>query len=551
MGLKEMGVEAFRRQVLFGCFFVVVSILGLGQTMVCARDMSNLNSSNVLRYALHTSKIGSLDPHFAKGSQDRTYADMVFSSLVRYTPGDARNLEPDLATKIPQFIIRNGKQIWTIHLRPGVMFHESPYLPAHELTAQDVVFSLEKAGNRETSLFSGGYQGMDFEIEDPHTLRIILETPISPLFFLPRIANWKGGFILSKQAVEAKGYKKFLSHPVGTGPFQFQQYIPGDKLVLKSNDRYFRGKPRLEGIEIYFMPDNRAREAAYTAGQLDVIYGIGTPGWLAKMESQPNTRVDVFGPGYTGLFHFNTSVKPLDDIRVRQAFACVMDRAAFMAATSARLVTPVLSPMSSVFLPGGLDNTKVETLDLKFEINLDEARKLLTEAGVGDGFDLNLVVSEKRLYQKTYGVLKDQLKPLGIQVNITTVSHSQYHKMIRQNLNPIVLYFTFRPNADAYMRGFFHSDSIVKVGKNPNTNFSHYRGIDRLLDHALTTTDPRRQVMLWEQAQIKLLSDVMVFPLFDANQCSVRRTHVDYGHPLQSSLADYPLFNEKTRLIIP
>ena len=551
MGLKEMGVEAFRRQVLFGCFFVVVSILGLGQTMVCARDMSNLNSSNVLRYALHTSKIGSLDPHFAKGSQDRTYADMVFSSLVRYTPGDARNLEPDLATKIPQFIIRNGKQIWTIHLRPGVMFHESPYLPAHELTAQDVVFSLEKAGNRETSLFSGGYQGMDFEIEDPHTLRIILETPISPLFFLPRIANWKGGFILSKQAAKVKGYKKFLSHPVGTGPFQFQQYIPGDKLVLKSNDRYFRGKPRLEGIEIYFMPDNRAREAAYTAGQLDVIYGIGTPGWLAKMESQPNTRVDVFGPGYTGLFHFNTSLKPLDDIRVRQAFACVMDRAAFMAATSARLVTPVLSPMSSVFLPGGLDNTKVETLDLKFEINLDEARKLLTEAGVGDGFDLNLVVSEKRLYQKTYGVLKDQLKPLGIQVNITTVSHSQYHKMIRQNLNPIVLYFTFRPNADAYMRGFFHSDSIVKVGKNPNTNFSHYRGIDRLLDHALTTTDPRRQVMLWEQAQIKLLSDVMVFPLFDANQCSVRRTHVDYGHPLQSSLADYPLFNEKTRLIIP
>ncbi|WDP84852.1 MAG: hypothetical protein HUN05_06550 [Desulfobacter sp.] len=124
-----------------------------------------------------------------------------------------------------------------------------------------------------------------------------------------------------------------------------------------------------------------------------------------------------------------------------------------------------------------------------------------------------------------------------------------YHEKIRENLNPIVLYFTFRPNADNYLRGFFHSDSIVKTGKTPHTNFSHYSGMDSLLDDAKSDIDPRRQVLLWEQAQIKLLSQALVFPLFNIRQCTVRRDYVNYGHVLHFSLSDYPQFNETTCLI--
>lgn len=538
----------------------MVSVFSVNLTTALAQELSTqkisfsgsqvlANTPQILRYALHTSKLGSFDPDFAKGSQDRTYSDMVFNSLLRYAPGNSRQIEPDLATEIPRFVIRQNKQIWTIYLRKGVFFHESPYSPAHELTAEDVIFSLKKAGTLESSSYAGGYKGMAFELEDTHTLKIIFEKPISPLFFLPRIANWKGGFILSKQVIERHGYEKFLAHPVGTGPFKFVHYRTKEKLVLEANDRYFRGRPILDGVEVYFMPDNKVREAAYKAGKLDAIYGVGTPGWVEEMEGEPNTRVDIFGPGSTGLFHFNTSIKPLDDIRVRQALSCAMDRDEFMAATSARLVSPVLSPMSSGFLPGGLDNPRVEALGLKFETNLIEARKILADAGLGEGFVLDIPVSEKRLYQKNYGVLKSQLARIGIQVNLKTMPHSQYHKMIRQNLSPIVLYFTFRPNADSYLRGFFHSNSIVKTGAIPNTNFSHYTRIDDLLDDALVTIDPKEQTLLWEHAQIRLLHDFMVFPLFVANHCVVSRDYVDYGHPLISSLAGYPQFNEKTRLV--
>jgi len=534
----------------YSIWMVVLGVMIFSLLPASAQSLID-KGDNILRYALHSSKMGSLDPDFAKGSQSHTYADMVFNALWRYMPGDSRYLEPDLAEDMPRFQIVNGHQVWTVHLKHNVFFHASPYYPAHELTAEDVVFSIEKAGNSKTSSFAGTFRAMRFKIVNSHTLKITLENSISPLFFLPTLANWQGGYILSKQAIEKGGYENFLKHPVGTGPFKFESYADGDKLVLRANDQYFRGRPGLDGVEVYFMPDNEQRKTAFRTGNMDVIYGVGSPGWLEKMEKEPNTIVDVFGPGFTGMFHFNASIKPLDDIRVRKALATAMDRNAFLAASSKRLVSPVYSPMSSAFLPGGLTNEKVEQLGLNPVFDPESARKMLASAGYPAGFDLNMVVSEKRLYRKTYKILKAQLARINVRVKLTVVPHSIYHKMIRENLNPIVLYFTFRPNADNYLRGFFHSDSIVKTGAIPHTNFSHFTGIDRILDDALATVDPKHQIMLWEQAQIKLLSDVVVFPLFDINQLSVRRDYVQYGHPIHSSLSDYPQFNENTRLVMP
>ena len=510
---------------------------------------TNLSSNtNVLRFGIHTSRIGNFDPDYAKGSEDYTFADMVFNSILRYVPGDSSLLEPDIAIKMPEFEIQNKKQIWTIQLRKGIFFHGGPHTPPYELTAKDVVYSLEKAADPLRSGKFGKYVGMTFKIVDSHALEIILEKPMSPLFFFPLLANRDGGFIVSKQAIEKGGYDNFKQHPVGTGPFMFSSYTAGDKLVLTANKNYFRGKPLLKGVEIHFIPDNKKRETAYKKGLVDVIYGVGDPGWIEKMETYPDTIVDVFGPGFTGLFHFNTSIKPMDDIRVRQAICLALNRDLFLAASSKQIVKQVYSPMSSEFLPGGIPNEKIIRLGLHTGQNLEKARELLAQAGYTQGFSMDLVTSEKRLYHKIYKILRRQLKKIGIAVNLRVMAHSQMHKQIRQNLNPIVLYFTFRPNADAYLRGFFHSDSIVRTGIKPHTNFSHYTKIDKLLDDALKTISPKKQINLWEQAQIRILHDAMVYPLFNINQCTVRRNTVDYGHPLISTLAGYPLFSEKTRI---
>ena len=543
--MEEKGLVVKSVQCVISWGFIFFCIISTAWASAWDNRQKN---DNILRYALHASRLGSLDPDYEKGSQDCAYADMVFNSLWRYVPGDANHIEPDLALDIPEYRIENGHQIWLVRLRPNVYFHDSPYCPGNELTARDVVFSLKKAGDPQRSSAAGYFGHMSFKIIDRHTLAIILKTPISPLFFLARLANWHGGYILSRQAIEQGGYENFCRHPVGTGPFMFSAYKKTEKLVLRANPRYFRGKPILDGVEIYFMPDQAERDQAFLSGKADIIYGSGTPGWLDNMEKEPDTVADILGPGCTGMFHFNMAVAPLNDIRVRRAIVTGLDRNAFMAATSKRLVNECLSPMSSSFLPGGLKNEQVKTLGVTPEYNPAAARELLRRAGYPDGFALDVVVSEKRLYKETYNVLKSQLEKIDIRLNITTVSHSRYHQMIRQDVNPIVLYFTFRPNADVYLRGFFHSDSIVVSGKRPQTNFSHYAGIDPILDDALVSIAPHRQITLWQQAQIKLLNDVAVYPLFDINQLYIRRNYVDYNHILKSSLFDYPQFTEHTRL---
>ena len=97
----------------------------------------------------------------------------------------------------------------------------------------------------------------EFKKIDRYTIQIILDEPVSPLFFLPRIANRKGGFIIGKKVIEENGYENFKSHPLGTGPFQFKQHTQGNKLELTAHEAYFRGKPKLKGVEVHFIPDNK------------------------------------------------------------------------------------------------------------------------------------------------------------------------------------------------------------------------------------------------------------------------------------------------------
>src|SRR5690606_20576337 len=117
-------------------------------------------------------------------------------------------------------------QEWTFTLRSGVMCHAFGDTPAYELTADDVVYSLEKAANPDRSAYAGEYAGMTFEAVDASTVKITLEQPLSPVLFYPKVANYSGGFIVCQQAVEALGDEAFKTQPVGTGPFMFDSYTP-------------------------------------------------------------------------------------------------------------------------------------------------------------------------------------------------------------------------------------------------------------------------------------------------------------------------------------
>jgi len=526
-------------------FLSIIIALTFFQTPLNAAEISN---DPVLKFGVHVSAMGTLDPHFAAGSQDRAFADMVFNGLLRYTPGNAPQIEPDLARAMPEFRLIGGKQIWTILLRKGVMFHAGPKTPAYELTADDVIFSFNKSKDKNFCAYAGDYAGMTIKKIQPDMVQIILEKPLSPTLFFPKIINYGGGFIVSEKAIKTMGYDAFKNHPIGTGPFAFHQYEKNGHLSLTAHHLYFRGCPLLKGVQIQFIPDIKDREKAFKKGDLDVFTGSAGKDWLGSMENDKTIIVDTHGMGEVGILYFNTRAKPLDDIRVRQAIAFCLSRQAFTETTNPQVSASVFSPVPAQFLLGGLSLKDVKALNLEYAQDLDKARRLLKEAGYADGFTLDLVASEKRVYQAYYTVLKKLLEKIHITCNIKTLTHSQMHKQIRQDPKPLVIYPACRPNADIYLTHFFHSDAIVVTGKKPDTNFSHYDKIDTLIEAARLEIDPQAQVNLWAQAQIRILNDMAAYPITFTKQIYIRKKYVDYGHSLFSTMALYPQFTEKTNI---
>ncbi len=538
-----------KRRPLFGCLVGICLGISFAVPQPSAREGPGPSEERpVLRYGAHVSRIGTLDPHRASASSDRAIADMLFNGLLRYRPGQAPAIEPDLALKMPDMQILNGRQVWTFKLKKGVMFHPGPGIAPYPLTADDVVFSFKKAADPAFSAYAGEYAGMTFEKVDRDTVRIVLEKPLSSILFLPKVADYAGGFIISKRAVEARGYACFKNRPVGTGPFMFQRHIPGKKVLLRANDAYFRGRPRLAGVEIRLIPRIEKREAALKAGRLDVMTGSGNPAWLKRMRKDPEVVVDLHGVGEVMTVHLNTSKKPLDDIRVRKAILYAIDREEFIQKASPLMVKKVFSPVPAQAMPGGIREAEAKKLGLDYPVDIARAKRLLAEAGLPRGFSLKAIASEKRIYRFVYDLLSKQLARIGVRCRVETVPHAQMHRRIRADEADIVIYDAWRPNADVYLTRFFHSDSIVVSGRTPDTNFSHYTRADALIEAARAEIDPQRQVRLWVHAQIQILSDAAAYPLFYGIQCQLRRPEVDYGHPIRASMALYPQFTERTRI---
>ena len=529
----------------------VVQTVEVEKEVVVTATPEAMEEPKIIRVGQNAADLQSLDPHFATTTEARALVDMIFNGLVRYAPGDGsfENMEPDLAEELPTAeIMDDGTQVWTVKLRQGVMCHGPGNLEPYELTSEDVVYSLEKSASAERSAYAGEYEGWTVEAVDDYTVQITLESPISPVLFYPKIANYSGGFIVCKQGVEALGDDKFKTNPVGTGPFMFEDYSPQEKIDLVANPDYFRGAPQIDGVEYRYIADIVSREAGLLAGELDVINGIPDIAWVEKMQGEEGVTTDVFGVGEVATVHFNTSVEPLDNPEVRKALAYAMDRDEFLALFGEPVAENVYSPVPAKFLAGGLTQEEAAELGLEYPMDREMASQMLADAGYADGFELEVVTSEMTGYRRLYENMQAQLAEVGVDLKVNVVDHSTMHSQIREDVNPIVVYIAWRPNADVYLTRFFHSDSIVVTGAKPDTNFSHIDILDDMIESARVETDPDTQIQMWKDAQAVILEDMYAYPLQFQQQVYARSDAVDYGHDLVSVLALYPGIDETTTL---
>jgi peptide/nickel transport system substrate-binding protein len=487
-----------------------------------------------LRVGAQASDITTLDPYRTSAQQDLAPISWIFGGLVRFAPGsaDPTKIESDLAQT---WDVSADKTVWTFHLRHGVLFQRG----FGEVTSADVVYSLKRAADPKTSSFAPDYaQFKNIEALDKYTVRITLSAPVPSL--LGKVANYHGGMIVSEKAETQLG-DKFGQTPVGFGPFAYADHKTQSELVLTAFPQYFRGAPKIAEIDYRFIPSDASRELAFDANELDLMIGKREQKWVDREKKADGVKVDVFAPGELRTLFLNQSIKPLDDIRVRQALAYAVNVPQLVQFIGKDITTPARSPVP----PGYVGEQDVGP---KYPFDPAKAKKLLAEAGYPNGLTIKSVVSSNNAILPTMQVIQAQLKQSGIDLSMSVVDHTTYQAQIRQDVSPIVFYGAARfPVADSYLTDFYLGSS--SIGKPTQVaNFSHCSVADAEIVKARNDPDPAEQAALWKSAQEKIQQAICGIPLFDLKQVYVRHGNLDYGYRLEGAMNLAPVITEKTVL---
>jgi peptide/nickel transport system substrate-binding protein len=497
----------------------------------CPSVLAQAKDRAVLSISSGATDIATLDPHRATSSDDKGVASEMFNGLVRFPPGsaDPKELQPDLAEKWQS---SPDKKTWTFYLRKGVQFHGG----YGEMKAADVVYSFMRAADKSRSSFAANFEVIDkVEARDDYTVRFSLKYPDAA--FLGRVSNYHAGNIVSQAAAEKLG-NKFGQSPIGTGPFAFGEHITQQYVKLVANDTYFRGAPKLAGITYRMIPSDSARELAFTSKEIDVMDGKREQRWVDNA-SKRGMKVDVFEPAEFRTLHINRTIKPLDNLKVRQAIAAAVNVDEIV-----RYVGKSVADKGCSIIPNGYLGEDCSAGGYTYDVA--RAKKLLVEAGFPNGIAVKSVVSNVSAQQPIMEIIQSQLAKAGIKLEMEVVDHATYQAKSRKDQSALVFYGAARfPNADIWLTEFYDSAASIGAPK-AISNFSHCDVGDETIRQARVEPDAQKQLALWKQAQQKIHDDVCSVPLFGLKQVWVHSDRVNYGYTLKGALNLQPPITELT-----
>jgi peptide/nickel transport system substrate-binding protein len=363
-------------------------------------------------------------PHFDLHQSETINALLPLSAcynrLVQADPFDVNKIIPDLAERWE--VSKDGK-VYTFHLRRDVKFHHGK-----PLAAEDVAASWERIFNPPKGVFSVRKRIFDAisgtETPDPHTVRFVLKRPNWSL-----LTNMAHGWnvIFPKDVLITKGDMK--RDVVGTGPFKFKQYVRGVSLEVEKNANYHvTGRPYLDGVKTFFIPDANTAVNAYIAGQL-LLHEVNVESQAEQARQQLGARgVVVKTPQMSCLtMEMNAGRKPWSDPRVRQAASMAIDRKEAM-----QVITDGAGEVGGMMLPMGrwalplAELRKLPGFAPDKAAERVQAKKLLAEAGFPNGFKTAMTVRRGQQYETAAVLLKDHLGQVGIEANLDVVETATY-----------------------------------------------------------------------------------------------------------------------------
>ena len=458
----------------------------------------------------------SLDPQFSDLGNDASTAENMFNSMIEF---DSKlRIRPSLAVSWKPL----DPLTWEIKLRDGVKFHDgTPF------TGDDVALSLKRARDVPNSpgpLASFVRPVTQTEVVDPHTIHIHTDQPTPLLMDLAgRI------FIVPAKLGESVTTEDFSSGRamIGTGPYRFQQAIPGDRVVMVANPDYWGDKPAFSKVTLKFLPNAASRSAALLSGAVDVIEQI-PPSDIGLFQNRQD--VTLFSVTSTRMIYlamdqgrddspFITDqdgtplkVNPLKDRRVRLALSKLINRQA--------IVDRVLSGAGEAagqLVPEGMGGYDPSLQPTAFDPV--GAKKLLAEAGYPDGFGLTLHGSNNRFPNDSQltQAIGQMFSRGGLHVNgIEVLPYNVYAPGATARKYSLFI-FSYGSVASSSLNGLSGVlatyDKAAGTGSLNRARYSNQQ-FDALLKQAAAEFDEAKRNQLLAEATRVAMDDCGILPLY-------------------------------------
>lgn len=454
------------------------------------------------------------DPHIHRSSELGIVLRQVYDTLV-YRDPDSKEIVPGLAR---EWSLSADGLVYTFILREDVLFHDGTPFNANAVAANlDRIIDPETL-SQQAIVMLGTYD--HYEILDAYTIQLVMSEPYGPL--LDSLSQVYLG-IASPDALSAYSNNRYQFHQVGTGPFVFVEFVPGDRIVLRRNNDYAWGpsfytratENSVNEIVYRFFTDPPTRALAIESGDAQIMGEIMPATARALTGNSAVRLIPTPIPGQPLQFLINTQKYPTDNILLRQALIHATNRSMIVDTVFQGFSPVAWGPLSTNTLYYNRNVSGMYPYDIRQAAALLDSIGFQDTDGNGylnageDDLEVTILYAPWGLLPQTAQLIQDQWREVGIKAVLKPVPGFPALIGAIEGGDYNLVAFTTSGYDPALLTQYFLSDGA--------SNFTHYRNpeLDTALMAAMQETDPGVRRALYGQIQQFIMTEALILPIRD------------------------------------
>jgi ABC-type transport system substrate-binding protein len=525
--LKSKKLHLPKVPLLLGIFFIFSMALGESALAQTRPPTAKTKPQPEIRQKLiiaQESDPSTMDAHYVIDSASASIMEHMVEPLLDLTPNG--DVVPKLAEK---WQVSADATEFTLKLKRGIKFHDGQPLNAE---AVKVNFDRRIDPKAATKFYFLVAQIESVTVVDEYTVKIKTKVPFAPL--LSHLTYPTNG--IQSPAALKRSWDRPLRMPIGTGPFIFKEWVPGNRVVMVRNDNYWGMNPTLSEVTFRVISNDTSRVVALEKGEVQVAVQI-PPSDIPRLKANPKINIITTPSVKTIYMGFNCLKEPFTDSKIRQALNYAVNKEAIVEHVLGGAGRVSDAPIS----PGIFGYAPIKT----YEYSVERAKALLADAGVPEGFETTLHIPTGRYYADdavASAVAADLLK-VGVKAEIKRMDWDSYIPFIFRD-NEVAehkLYLlgwsTVTGDADYGLYTLFHSGEWSRKGM--NVSFFKNEKVDQLLDAARGTASPGERKKLYKEAMTVIVEEAPWIFLYSETHITGVRANVKdiVVHPVKSVIA--------------